>query len=101
MASGVGLGVSVEISGLGSWSGLFERLPLLKFIPTVLSCAAMVVTLERARHPLALPTVLLSLVAIFHVVLAVAGVSLKQAQESGWVMPPAVRFIIIIVFLIF
>ena len=91
IASGIGLGVSVEIGSLTSWSGLFDRLPLIKLIPTVASCVAMVLTLEKTTHPLALPSVLLSLVAIFHVVLAVTGISLGEAQQGGWVMPPAVR----------
>jgi len=90
IASGIGLGVSVEIGSLASWSGLFDRLPLIKLVPTLLSCVAMVLTLEKTNHPLALPSVLIGLVAIFHVVLAIAGISLGEAQRAGWVMPPAV-----------
>lgn len=89
IASGVGLGVSVEIGTVASWAGLFHRLPLIKLAPTLAACAAMVVTLERSQHPLALPSVLVALVAVFHAVLYVSGVSLATAQESGWVMPPA------------
>jgi MFS superfamily sulfate permease-like transporter/CRP-like cAMP-binding protein len=89
IASGIGLGVSVEIGSLSSWSGLFDRLPLIKLIPTLASCVAMVFTLEKTNHPLALPLVLISLVAVFHIVLAVTGITLVDAQASGWVMPPA------------
>ena len=95
IASGVGLGVSVEIGSIPSWSGLFATLPLIKLVPTVLSCVAMILTLEKAGHPLALPTVLLSLVGVFHVVLWGMGITLKEAQEGGWVMPPAVSFFLL------
>jgi len=90
IASGIGLGSSVEIGSLASWSALFARLPLIKLIPTVTSCVLMVLTLEKIDHPLALPGLLLSLVAVFHLVLLGAGLTLKQAQEAGWAMPPAV-----------
>jgi uncharacterized membrane protein len=39
---------------------------------------------------LALPSVLIGLVAVFHLVLAFAGISLGEAQQGGWVLPPAV-----------
>jgi len=90
ISSGIGLGTSVEIGSLASWSGLFHRLPLIKLVPTVASCIVMVFTLEKTDHPLALPSVLIGLVAAFHIVLAVAGISLEEAQQGGWVLPAAV-----------
>ena len=38
-----------------SWVNLFNRDALVKFVPTVLSCLAMIFTLEHFAHPLALP----------------------------------------------
>lgn len=50
----------------------------------------MMVTMARCKHPLALPGVLVLIVAAFHCVLLAAGVSLEQAQADGWVLKPAV-----------
>lgn len=38
-----------------SWANLFQADALLKLVPTSLSCLAMILTLERFSHPLALP----------------------------------------------
>ena len=38
-----------------SWVNLFNKDALVKFVPTVLSCLAMIFTLEHFAHPLALP----------------------------------------------
>ncbi|KAI8107618.1 hypothetical protein M9435_002646 [Picochlorum sp. BPE23] len=89
VASGVGLGSSQDISSIMSWMKIFNQDSLIKLIPTVSACVAMVVTMERARHPMALPVLLFSLIATFHVVLLLSGISLTTAQEAGWVMKPA------------
>lgn len=44
------------VSPLRSWANLFNADALIKFVPTVASCLAMVATLEHFSHPLALPT---------------------------------------------
>lgn len=41
---------------LCSWVNLFQADALVKLVPTVLSCLAMILTLERFSHPLALPS---------------------------------------------
>lgn len=89
IASGIGLGCSVNISSIVSWGGLFQRLALIKLLPTVASCAAIMLTLQKAKHPLALPSVLILLIGIFHIVRLAMGMSLEDAEKSGWVMPPA------------
>lgn len=38
-----------------SWALLLNRDALVKLVPTVASCAAMIATLEHFSHPLALP----------------------------------------------
>lgn len=90
IASGVGLGSSQEIGSLGSWVKIINKDSLIKLVPTLASCITMVFTLERARHPLALPSVLILLILLFHIVLLVSGITLAQAQAAGWVMAPAV-----------
>lgn len=47
-------------------------------------------TMARFKHPLALPAVLLAIVALFHAALLATGMSLQEAQAAGWVMKPAV-----------
>jgi SulP family sulfate permease len=94
IASGVGLGASAEIDSLGSWARLLHANQLAKLAPTLASTLLMVVTLERFDHPLALPAVLLALVAVFHLALAVAGVPLAAAEAAGWVLKPAVSRVV-------
>lgn len=89
IASGIGLGCSQDISSLISWVSIFNKDSLVKLIPTMLSCFLMVVTMEKARHPFALPALLVALVLAFHLALFVSGVSLPSAQAAGWVLPPA------------
>ena len=42
------------------------------------------------RSQLALPGVLIAIPTVFHVVLFLSGITLKQAQDAGWVMQPPV-----------
>ena len=51
---------------------------------------ALVVVLHRVRSPYVLPALLLAVPVAFHGVLLVAGVSLDQAREAGWVTKPEV-----------
>ncbi|KAJ9523513.1 hypothetical protein QJQ45_007217 [Haematococcus lacustris] len=61
LAGGVALGTSTQISSLGSWVELLSWDAALKLVPTAVSCMAMIFTMEHFTHPLALPTVLLSI----------------------------------------
>lgn len=62
----------------------------LRVLPTLGSCALMMLTTRHCKHPLALPATLALIVAAFHLVLLAAGVSLEQAQAAGWVLKAAV-----------
>ena len=62
----------------------------LRMLPTLGSTLVMMWTMARSSHPLALPGVLVAIVAAFHLVLLAAGISLEEAQASGWVLKPAV-----------
>lgn len=75
---------------LTSYALAHSRQVALRVLPTLGSCALMMWTMARFRHPLALPAVLLAIVALFHAALLALGVSLQEAQEAGWVMKPAV-----------
>jgi hypothetical protein len=74
-----------------SWASLFHAQPLLKALPTLLSCATMMLTIKRSASPLALPAVLVGIVLAFHAVLWGLGLTLADAQRGGWVMKPSVR----------
>ena len=63
----------------------------LRVLPTLGSTALMMFSMARCKHPLALPGVLLLIVALFHAALLAMGVTLADAQAAGWVLPPAVR----------
>ncbi|GAB4817875.1 hypothetical protein N2152v2_004921 [Parachlorella kessleri] len=86
IASGVGLGAGVAIDTIPSWAHLASWDALCKLLPTLASCAAMMITLEKVAHPLGLPAVMVSIVAAFHLTLLGLGVTLKQAQHAGWAM---------------
>ena len=86
IASGTGLGSSQEIGSLTSWVRVFNRDSLIKLIPTVSACLSMIATMKYSRHPMALPALLLALIALFHVFLFVFGIPLSAAQDAGWAM---------------
>ena len=46
--------------------------------------------MEHVSHPLALPGVLVAVPLAFHAVRLGCGMSLKAAEEAGWVLPPTV-----------
>jgi SulP family sulfate permease len=89
VASGIGLGVSQDIGSIASWANLFNADALTKLVPTLLSCFAMIATLEHFSHPLALPTVLAAINVLFHAVRLALGVTLEQAMDANWVIRPA------------
>jgi hypothetical protein len=90
LASGVGLGTSLDIGSLASWARLLSWDAAAKLAPTLASCAAMIATLERCSHPLALPGVLVAINLAFHAVRLALGVTMEQAMDAQWVIRPAV-----------
>lgn len=91
IASGLSLACSVTIESLTSWVHLFTADAMTKFVPAVLSTAAMILTMEHFDHPLALSGVLIAIVLAFHIVRLILGVTLEQAMDANWVLRPAVR----------
>ena len=74
-----------------SWVNLWSVDAVLKLLPTLASCAAMIFTLEHFSHPLALPGTLLSINLLFHAVRMAMGATLEDCMDHGWVLRPAVR----------
>ena len=89
IASGMSLACSVTIDSIPSWANLFAKDAMLKFVPAVLSTAAMILTMEHFDHPLALSGVLTAIVLAFHLGRLILGVSLDQAMDADWVLRPA------------
>ncbi|PSC75492.1 Sulfate Permease Family [Micractinium conductrix] len=89
VASGLGLGCGVQLGPLASWAQLGDPQVALRVLPTLGSTALMMFSMARCKHPLALPGVLLLIVALFHAALLAMGVTLADAQAAGWVLPPA------------
>jgi hypothetical protein len=90
VASGIGLGTSLDIGGLATWAQLWNWEAAVKLVPTVASCLAMIATLEHFSHPLALPAVLAAINLLFHAVRLALGVSMATAMDHQWVIRPAV-----------
>ncbi len=73
-----------QIDYFATWTRLFTADALLKFAAAAVSAAAMWCTLNFAKHRLALPAVMLSIPAIFHLVRLAMGISLQEAADAFW-----------------
>lgn len=78
----------MQISGFMDWIGVLRPHLLTHLLPGAACTALILATMHRARHPLALPGVLLAVPAAFHLVLLAGGWSLKDAQDGGWLTKP-------------
>lgn len=76
----------MQINTFPSWMHLFHKEQLIRFAPAAASTLAIWLVLHYSRSPLALPSVLISIPLIFHVVLFATGTDLAQAADAGWVM---------------
>lgn len=75
---------TMQIDYFATWTRLFTVDALLKFAAAAVSVAAMWGTLNFAKHRLALPAVMLSIPAIFHLARLAMGVSLPEAADAFW-----------------
>ncbi|KAG1670994.1 hypothetical protein FOA52_014384 [Chlamydomonas sp. UWO 241] len=88
VAGGAALAAGVEINTVTSWVHILNAQALTRLAPLALSVAMLMLTMEHATHPLALPCVLALIPALFYVVLFACGLTLADAQDAGWVMAP-------------
>ena len=70
---------------VSSWLDVWNADALLKLLPAVLCTCAIIFVMHRIRHPLGLPSLLVIIPVLFHIVLLCSGISLDQAQDAGWV----------------
>lgn len=75
-------GVDVSWHALG---GLFQALQLEQLAAALAFVAAMMVV-ERSKHVIAFPALLFGAVALAHVALRLAGLSVADAQRAGWLL---------------
>ena len=90
MSSGIGLGCNIDLEYLRGWLDLFgSTQPMIKFIPTLATCIALIYTQHRFASPLALPALMIGVVVAFHIILHFAlGLTLQDAVDAGWSMAP-------------
>ena len=75
---------AMQIDYFATWTRLFTADAMPKFAAAAVSVAAMWATLNFAKQRLALPAVMLSIPAIFHLVRLAMGVSLQEAADAFW-----------------
>ena len=80
----------VQVNTFTSWLHLANKDALIHLAPAVAATAVLLVTMKYARHPLALPAVLLAIPGIFHITLLAMGMSLQEAADASWVAQPEV-----------
>jgi sulfate permease, SulP family len=83
-----GIGVITGGTGdLASVAGLLQSRPM-QVLTGVLFGAGVLVVSRRVQHVLLLPGLLLAATVLFYLWLAVAGISVAQAQARGWLLGP-------------
>ncbi|KAK9811232.1 hypothetical protein WJX72_000395 [[Myrmecia] bisecta] len=85
LAAGVALATGAEVNTFTSWTHILHPDALIKLAPAAAATLLMLGTMRFARHPLALPAVLVLIPAAFHIALLAMGATLADAQAHGWV----------------
>jgi sulfate permease, SulP family len=78
-------GTSFALSDL---SDLFQPDILLLWLPALVFAVLLLVVLRRVHHPLALPVMLVIAVGLFYISIWIRGISVQEAQASGWLLGP-------------
>mmetsp|Transcript_99056 Transcript_99056/g.317743 ORF Transcript_99056/g.317743 Transcript_99056/m.317743 type:complete len:954 (+) Transcript_99056:112-2973(+) len=90
LAAGASLGTGLTIEGFGTWSQFFVLDAVLwsKLGLSLAFALFLFYVAYRVEHVAALPTVLVATPILFFIVLWIAGVSLEEAQDGGWIPRP-------------
>ena len=78
--------MSAQLITLRDTLQLLHAGPLTKVAACTAATAALWLTLRYGRHPLALPAMLCGIPAVFHVTRLVAGWSIAELQDAGWLL---------------
>lgn len=82
---------TAQVTSIWDWVGLLRPSALLHLAPAAASTAATMWVMRHARHPLALPGVLVVIPALFHLVRLAGRWSMEDAQRHGWLTKGPVR----------
>jgi SulP family sulfate permease len=69
-------------------TSFWEATRMLNWLPGVLFGVTLMLLMRRFNHVLLVPGVLLGGVLLFHLSLAMRGISIEQAQAAGWLLGP-------------
>jgi SulP family sulfate permease len=84
-ALGVMLGNTTDLSRLGI---LLEAENLFLWVPGFLFGASVLIASRRSTHYLTYPALLIGAVLIFYLAIRLAGFSIQEAREMGWLLGP-------------
>jgi SulP family sulfate permease len=73
---------------LDNFALLFRTDVLLRWLPGLIFALALLLILRRSSHFLIIPGMLALGIGLFYIALALAGISISQAAELGWLLGP-------------
>jgi SulP family sulfate permease len=73
---------------LANFSSLFRTEVLVHWLPGLIFALALLLILRRSSHFLIIPGMLALGIGLFYIALTLAGVSISQAAELGWLLGP-------------
>jgi Sulfate permease family len=87
--AGLALCISKSITTIGEWKFLLEPGKILLAIPGLLAGLLLTLVSRKATNSGVLPLVMVSIPALFYLLIWQSGSSLDDAREQGWVGPVA------------
>ena len=87
--AGLALCISKSITTLGEWKFLLEPGKILLAIPGLLAGLILTLVSRKATNSGVLPLVMVTIPALFYLLIWQSGSSLEDAREQGWVGPVA------------
>ena len=79
-------GAAGLMTGAQFGAALFQPAMLIRWLPGIVFALALLVILERSRSPLALPTAILAMTALFYLTAWIASMSAAELQTQGWLL---------------
>lgn len=73
---------------LTNFTDLFRTEVLIHWTPGLVFAVTLLMVLRRSSHTLVIPGMLALSIALFYIILAVAGISTAEAAELGWLLGP-------------
>lgn len=83
--AGISLSISLPMMSIVDWDLLFDPHNLLLATPALLAGLVLTLTSRTATNSGVLPLVMVSIPALFYIVLWACGTTLEEARDMGWV----------------